>query len=66
VTLTVYAIGATPETDTITHRVTVITVPVGGYSVSLSKDTKKLKQINYMIIITLFGLALSLLKRRRK
>jgi PKD repeat protein len=66
VTLTVYAIGATPETDTITHRVTVITVPVGGYSVSLSKDTQKLKQINYMIIITLFGLALSLLKRKRK
>jgi PKD repeat protein len=33
VTLTVYSPGATPETDSATLRIMVISVPVGGYSV---------------------------------
>jgi PKD repeat protein len=40
VTLTVYSPGATPETDAVTHKVTIVTVPVGGYSVPLSTPTK--------------------------
>jgi len=35
ITLTVYAQGATPETDSITHEVTITSTPVGGYSFSI-------------------------------
>jgi len=40
VTLAVYAPGATPETDSTTHRVTVTTIPVGGYSIPIQVPTK--------------------------
>jgi len=49
-----------------TARVEVAAVPVGGYSVSLSKDIPTLKLINYTLAIALFSIALSLLKRKRK
>jgi len=49
-----------------TARITVSEVPVGGYSVSLSKNVPTLGLINYSVVIALFGVALSLLRRKRK
>lgn len=39
VTLTVYAHGATPETNSTTVRISVLAVPVGGWSVSVKTPT---------------------------
>jgi len=49
-----------------TSRITVIPVPIGGYSVSLSKGSPTLGLINYTVVTALFGVALSLLRRKRK
>lgn len=38
-TLNVYAPGATPETDSIIHKVTIVSVPVGGYSLPAKRHT---------------------------
>lgn len=43
ITLTVYAPGATPETDSITHKVIIASVPVGGHSFTIKDySTEKL------------------------
>jgi hypothetical protein len=47
-------------------KVTVSSVPVGGYSVSLAKDAAITPIIAYTILIASFGSLLSLTKRRRK
>ena len=50
-----------------TARITVITsVPVGGYSISLAKRTPTSQIATYTLLIALFGVALSLRKRKRK
>jgi len=51
VTLTVYAPGATPETDSTTRRVTVIAIPVGGYSISIQVHTKTEPVLPYIALI---------------
>jgi hypothetical protein len=42
------------------------TVPVGGYSVSLTKPTRTAQLASYIMIVALFGAILSLAKRKRK
>jgi PKD repeat protein len=49
-----------------TARITVTSIPVGGYSVSLSKGTSASQTAAYIMLVTLFGTALSLEKSRRK
>jgi PKD repeat protein len=51
VALTVYAPGATPETNSTTRRVTVIAIPVGGYSISIQVQTKTEPIIPYIALI---------------
>jgi PKD repeat protein len=49
-----------------TARITVGAVPVGGYSISLAKRTPTSQITAYTLLIALFGVALSLRKRKRK
>lgn len=57
-------LGFTNVTET--ARITVASVSVGGYSVSLSKSFSELTLVNYSIVIALFGVALSLLRRKKE
>jgi hypothetical protein len=51
-----------------TARIEVSSVPVGGYSISLTKQTPvlRLQKSIYAALIILFGAILSLTKRKRK
>jgi len=49
-----------------TARITVSAVPVGGYSISLTKQTPTSHIAAYAMLIALSGIALSLKKRKRK
>jgi PKD repeat protein len=51
VELTVYSPGATPETDAVTLKVTITTVPVGGYSITLNTPTEA-KPLMFDILIS--------------
>ncbi|MCJ7431844.1 S8 family serine peptidase [Candidatus Bathyarchaeota archaeon] len=66
VTLTVYAPGATPETDSTTRRVTVITIPVGGYSISIQVHTKTEPIIPYIALIATLTAILTKLRPKTK
>jgi PKD repeat protein len=56
--------GNTAQSDP--AKVTVSSVPVGGYSVSLAKNAPITPTIAYTLLIVLFGSLLSLTKRKRK
>lgn len=64
VTLTVYAPGATPETDSTTHRVTVVSVPVGGYSYSVNRYTFATPVMFYTILVAILASAFVKIKRK--
>lgn len=49
-----------------TARVIVVTTPVGGYSVSLEKSSSTPSIVFYSGVLTAFGAAISLLRRRKK
>ena len=49
-----------------TARVAVSQVPVGGYSISLTKQTSTHNMAAYFMVIALFGAVISLTKRKRK
>jgi hypothetical protein len=49
-----------------TARIAVSAVPVGGYAISLTKQTPTSHMATYVMLIALFGIALSLTKRKRK
>jgi parallel beta-helix repeat protein len=66
VTLTVYAPGATPETDSTTSRVTVITIPVGGYSIPIQVQTKAEPIIPYIALIATLTAILTKLRPKTK
>jgi thermitase len=66
VTLTVYAPGATPETDSTTCRVTVIAIPVGGYSISIQVQTKTEPMIPYIALIAALTAVLTKLRPKTK
>jgi PKD repeat protein len=58
------AAGNTARSDP--ARVTVSSVPVGGYSVPLAKNAPTTPTIAYTLLIVMFGSILSLTKRKRK
>ena len=66
VILTVYAPGATPETDTITHRVTIVSVPVGGYSIPIQVRTKAEPTIPYITLTVILTAIFIAAKRKTK
>jgi hypothetical protein len=49
-----------------TAQISVITVPVGGYSVSVGTRRPTLQIAVYAMLVTLFGAGLGLKKRKRK
>ena len=65
VTLTVYAPGATPETDSTTHKVTVISVPVGGYSFSIEGYTTEKPLTLYLALVAILTASFTLIKRKK-
>ena len=68
VTLTVYAPGAEPETDSITHKVTAISIPVGGYSISIKVQTHTEAEpiISYTAITALLAATLTKIRTKIK
>jgi len=69
VTLTVYAPGATPETDTTSRKVTIISVPVGGYSVPIKGYSIEKPLTLYLALVAILTVAFTAIKRethRRK
>ena len=65
ITLTVYASGATPETGTATHKVTVISAPVGGYSIPLNRHTTAKPLMSYFLVVAILA-SIFITVRRRK
>ena len=49
-----------------TAKITVIQVPVGGYSVSLTRSVVKTPLIFYTMLLAIFGVVMSLIRRKRK
>lgn len=64
VTLTVYAPGATPETDAATHKVTVVSVPVGGYSYPITGHTTTTPLTLYSVLTTIIASVFITVKRK--
>ena len=64
VTLTVYAPGATPETDSTTHRVTVISTPVGGYSFPIEGYATTKPLAVYLALAAIFTVSFTMIKRK--
>jgi parallel beta-helix repeat protein len=65
-TLTVYAPGATPETDSTTHKVTVVSIPVGGYAVLIKVHARAEPIIPYVALITMLTAIFVEVKRKTK
>lgn len=63
VTLTVYAPGATPETDSTTHKVTVISVPVGGHSFSIKRYTTEKPLTLYLALVAILTTVFTVIRR---
>ena len=67
--LTVNASGATPETDSITKRVFIISTPVGGYSVSLANFkgyNTALPSSFYFTIVMMLAVVFTAIRRKRR
>ena len=65
VTLTVYAPRATPETGSTTHKVTVISVPVGGYSYPIKGYTTDKPLTLYLALVAILTVSLTMIKRKK-
>jgi len=65
-TLTVYASGATPETDATTHRVVVTSVPVGGYSVSLTRYSTAMPSSVYLALLIMLSVVFTTVRRKTR
>jgi len=66
VTLTVYALGATPETNSTTHKVTVISRPVGGYSIPIKDATRTKPLTPYLTIGAILTVAFTITRRKTR
>jgi PKD repeat protein len=64
VELTVYAPGATPETDSATIKVTVFAVPVGGQSVSIGAPRTEKSLETYIILVAVMIVTFTIVKRK--
>jgi len=65
-TLTVYASGATPETDMITHGVAMNSVPVGGYSVSMKTYGAAVPSSLHLVILIVSSVFLTVTRRKTR
>jgi hypothetical protein len=65
-TLTVFAKGATPETDSITHRIVITSVSVGGYSVSIKEYNRAISSSTYLTIVVMLTAFFVTAKRKRQ
>ena len=63
VTLTVYASGATPDTDSTIHEV-IIEPPVGGYSLPIKGYTTQKPLTLYPALVAILTLVFSVIKRK--
>ncbi|RLI39191.1 hypothetical protein DRO69_14560, partial [Candidatus Bathyarchaeota archaeon] len=68
VTLTTHAPGATPETNSTTHKVTVFSIPVGGYSIPIKESARTKPLAPYVTIGAILTVALTIVsyKTRRR
>ena len=64
VTLTVYASGATPETDSTTHKVTVRAIPVGGYSFPIKGYTTEKPLATYLGLLAILTISFTVIERK--
>ena len=64
VILTVYAPGASPETNSISRRVLVMSIPVGGYSVSMETHGSGNPLIPYLALMALLTLGFTAIERK--
>ena len=64
--LTVNASGATPETDAITHRVVVTSVPVGGYSISLTRHNTSMPSSVYLALLIMLSAVFTTVRRKTR
>lgn len=64
VRLTVYAPGATPETDPTTQKVTVVPAPVGGYSLPISTHTIAKPPTLHIALIAILTVAFIVIRRK--
>lgn len=63
VTITVYAPGATPETDTTSRKVTIISVPIGGFSLPIKRYTTAKPLMPYIILAAILTSISTTIKR---
>lgn len=67
VNLTVYAPGATPETDSTIRRVTVLPYrPVGGYSLQIEGYATTKPATPYLALIAFFAISFTAIKRKKQ
>jgi hypothetical protein len=66
VSLTVFAPRATPETDSVTHRVLIVTVPVGGYAISLKEKSTAMPLALYLSITMLLTAILPVTRSKKR
>jgi len=64
VTLTVYAPGATPETDSTTHKVTITAIPVGGFSFPINPYTTEKPLAFYLALVAILTTVSTAIKRK--
>jgi len=64
VTLTVYAPDATPESGSTTHEVTIVSVPVGGYSFPVEGYTTEEPLTLYLSLIAMLTVTFTMVKRK--
>jgi len=64
VTLTVYALGATPDTDSATRKVTIVSVPVGGYSISVKEHTTEKPVTLYLAFVAILTTFFRIIRRK--
>jgi len=65
-TLTVYASRATPETDATTHKIVVMSVPVGGYSVSLARYSTAMPSSVYLALLIMLSVVFTAVRRNAR
>lgn len=64
VTLTVYALGATPETDITSREVTIISMPIGGYSLPIKGCTTTKSLTLYLTIVAILTVSFTMIRRK--
>lgn len=66
VILTVYALGATPDTDSIAHKVAVSLIAVGGYIFPIETYTTGTPLMPYLVVVAILTVASTTIKRKTR